>query len=119
MTTSPSPGTPRGCERIAYVVGFQENATYSDVYGGGGAGDRHRNRERRRSDDLQHRLALRAGRAGVLVAAALAVGCSTSINSDDVCVTLLESHPLNLPAGTVVPARAEQLPTMQWPPGRC
>ena len=32
-----SPGTPRGCERIAYVVGFQENAAYSDVYGGGGA----------------------------------------------------------------------------------
>ncbi|MEM8922672.1 MAG: alpha/beta hydrolase [Actinomycetota bacterium] len=31
------PGTPRGCERLAYVVGFQENATYSDVYGGGGA----------------------------------------------------------------------------------
>ena len=31
------PGTPRGCERIAYAVGFQENATYSDVYGGGGA----------------------------------------------------------------------------------
>ncbi|MCB0966153.1 MAG: hypothetical protein KDB37_04905 [Ilumatobacter sp.] len=31
------PGTPRGCERIAYVVGFAENSTYSDVYGGGGA----------------------------------------------------------------------------------
>lgn len=31
------PGTPRGCERIAYVVGFAEDATYSDVYGGGGA----------------------------------------------------------------------------------
>lgn len=31
------PGTPRGCERIAYAVGFQEDATYSDVYGGGGA----------------------------------------------------------------------------------
>lgn len=31
------PGTPRGCERIAYAVGFSENATYSDVYGGGGA----------------------------------------------------------------------------------
>jgi len=31
------PGTPMGCERIAYAVGFQENATYSDVYGGGGA----------------------------------------------------------------------------------
>ncbi len=34
---APHPGTPRGCERIAYAVGFQENATYSDVYGGGGA----------------------------------------------------------------------------------
>lgn len=32
-----TPGTPKGCERIAYAVGFQENATYSDVYGGGGA----------------------------------------------------------------------------------
>ncbi|MEM7272152.1 MAG: alpha/beta hydrolase [Actinomycetota bacterium] len=31
------PGTPSGCERIAYAVGFQEQATYSDVYGGGGA----------------------------------------------------------------------------------
>jgi len=31
------PGTPRGCERIAYAVGFTEQATYSDVYGGGGA----------------------------------------------------------------------------------
>ena len=31
------PGTPEGCERIAYVVGFKEHATYSDVYGGGGA----------------------------------------------------------------------------------
>ncbi len=31
------PGTPSGCERIAYAVGFHENATYSDVYGGGGA----------------------------------------------------------------------------------
>ena len=31
------PGTPKGCERIAYAVGFTENATYSDVYGGGGA----------------------------------------------------------------------------------
>ncbi len=34
---SRTPGTPEGCERIAYVVGFKENATYSDVYGGGGA----------------------------------------------------------------------------------
>jgi pimeloyl-ACP methyl ester carboxylesterase len=32
-----NPGTPKGCERLAYAVGFQENATYSDVYGGGGA----------------------------------------------------------------------------------
>lgn len=31
------PGTPEGCERIAYVVGFEETSTYSDVYGGGGA----------------------------------------------------------------------------------
>ena len=31
------PGTPEGCERIAYAVGFQENVTYCDVYGGGGA----------------------------------------------------------------------------------
>lgn len=37
MSTSSVPGTPAGCERIAYAVGFQENATYSDVYGGGGA----------------------------------------------------------------------------------
>ena len=37
MTTAMNPGTPKGCERIAYAVGFQENATYSDVYGGGGA----------------------------------------------------------------------------------
>lgn len=35
--TMKQPGTPTGCERIAYAVGFQENATYSDVYGGGGA----------------------------------------------------------------------------------
>ena len=37
MTAAINPGTPKGCERIAYAVGFQENATYSDVYGGGGA----------------------------------------------------------------------------------
>ena len=37
MTTMTNPGTPKGCERIAYAVGFQENSTYSDVYGGGGA----------------------------------------------------------------------------------
>lgn len=36
MATS-QPGTPKDCERIAYAVGFKENATYSDVYGGGGA----------------------------------------------------------------------------------
>ena len=36
MTSAMNPGT-QGCERIAYAVGFQENATYSDVYGGGGA----------------------------------------------------------------------------------
>ena len=30
------PGTPGGCERIAYAVGFSETSTYSDVYGGGG-----------------------------------------------------------------------------------
>lgn len=35
--TRSQPGTPAGCERIAYAVGFTENATYSDVYGGGGA----------------------------------------------------------------------------------
>ena len=37
MPDNTIPGTPKGCERIAYVVGFQENAAYSDVYGGGGA----------------------------------------------------------------------------------
>ena len=37
MSSASIPGTPEGCERIAYVVGFAENATYSDVYGGGGA----------------------------------------------------------------------------------
>ncbi|MEM9623992.1 MAG: alpha/beta hydrolase [Pseudomonadota bacterium] len=36
-SASTPPGTPPGCERIAYAVGFKENATYSDVYGGGGA----------------------------------------------------------------------------------
>lgn len=35
--STPPPGTPPGCERIAYAVGFMENATYSDVYGGGGS----------------------------------------------------------------------------------
>ena len=37
MSSNSIPGTPAGCERVAYVVGFAENATYSDVYGGGGA----------------------------------------------------------------------------------
>ena len=37
MIAAINPGTPKGCERIAYAVGFQENTTYSDVYGGGGA----------------------------------------------------------------------------------
>ena len=32
----PIPGTPTGCERVAYVVGFKEEAKFSDVYGGGG-----------------------------------------------------------------------------------
>ena len=31
MPDNTIPGTPKGCERIAYVVGFQENAAYSDV----------------------------------------------------------------------------------------
>lgn len=30
------PGTPSGCERIAYTVIHQEDAAFSDVYGGGG-----------------------------------------------------------------------------------
>ncbi|MFT5531102.1 MAG: pimeloyl-ACP methyl ester carboxylesterase [Candidatus Poriferisodalaceae bacterium] len=30
------PGTPEGCERIAYVVAYKETAAFSDVYGGGG-----------------------------------------------------------------------------------
>lgn len=30
------PGTPRGCERLAYVVVHQEDAAFSDTYGGGG-----------------------------------------------------------------------------------
>ena len=37
MAATAYPGTPKGCERIAYVVGFLEDTTYSDVYGGGGA----------------------------------------------------------------------------------
>ncbi len=30
------PGTPEGCERIAYVVVHREDAAFSDTYGGGG-----------------------------------------------------------------------------------
>ena len=30
-----SPGTPDGCERIAYTVIHREDAAFSDVYGGG------------------------------------------------------------------------------------
>jgi pimeloyl-ACP methyl ester carboxylesterase len=30
------PGTPAGCERIAYVVVHREDAAFSDTYGGGG-----------------------------------------------------------------------------------
>lgn len=30
------PGTPTGCERVAYVVGHREDAAFSDTYGGGG-----------------------------------------------------------------------------------
>ncbi|MEM7284986.1 MAG: alpha/beta hydrolase [Actinomycetota bacterium] len=31
-----TPGTPDGCERIAYTVVHREDAAFSDVYGGGG-----------------------------------------------------------------------------------
>lgn len=31
-----TPGTPEGCERIAYAVIHREEAAFSDVYGGGG-----------------------------------------------------------------------------------
>lgn len=37
QVAQPIPGTPRGCERIAYVVGFADNASSRDVYGGSGA----------------------------------------------------------------------------------
>jgi pimeloyl-ACP methyl ester carboxylesterase len=37
MSEAINPGTPKDCERIAYIIGFQENSSYSDVYGGGGA----------------------------------------------------------------------------------
>ncbi len=30
------PGTPKGCERLAYVVVHREDAAFSDTYGGGG-----------------------------------------------------------------------------------
>ena len=30
------PGTPEGCERIAYVLGRREESMFSDTYGGGG-----------------------------------------------------------------------------------
>lgn len=32
----PPPGTPPGCERLAYVVVHREDARFSDTYGGGG-----------------------------------------------------------------------------------
>jgi len=35
-TSSPPPGTPPGCERIAYVLVRKENSVFSDTYGGGG-----------------------------------------------------------------------------------
>ena len=31
-----APGTPSGCERIAYAISYREEAAFSDVYGGGG-----------------------------------------------------------------------------------
>ncbi|MEZ5340999.1 MAG: hypothetical protein R2706_06005 [Acidimicrobiales bacterium] len=34
--TDRTPGTPDGCERIAYVVVHHETAAFSDTYGGGG-----------------------------------------------------------------------------------
>ncbi|MEM9745666.1 MAG: alpha/beta hydrolase [Actinomycetota bacterium] len=36
MTDTRIPGTPPGCERVAYVVVHAEDAAFSDVYGGGG-----------------------------------------------------------------------------------
>jgi len=33
---SDTPGTPRGCERVAYVLVHREDAAFSDTYGGGG-----------------------------------------------------------------------------------
>lgn len=33
---APPPGTPAGCERIAYVVVHREDTEFSDTYGGGG-----------------------------------------------------------------------------------
>lgn len=37
MSDSATPGTPPGCERIAYVVVHREDAAFSDTYGGGGS----------------------------------------------------------------------------------
>lgn len=36
MTDLDVPGTPPGCERIAYVLVHREDAAFSDTYGGGG-----------------------------------------------------------------------------------
>ncbi|MEM1247661.1 MAG: alpha/beta hydrolase [Acidobacteriota bacterium] len=36
MNTTPLPGTPPGCERLAYVVVYEDKGKFSDVYGGGG-----------------------------------------------------------------------------------
>ncbi len=36
MSDQPAPGTPSGCERVAYVLVHHEDAAFSDTYGGGG-----------------------------------------------------------------------------------
>lgn len=36
MTDQHAPGTPFGCERVAYVLVHREDAAFSDTYGGGG-----------------------------------------------------------------------------------
>lgn len=36
MSDLPVPGTPPGCERVAYVLVHREDAAFSDTYGGGG-----------------------------------------------------------------------------------
>lgn len=36
MPDRPVPGTPPGCERVAYVLVHREDAAFSDTYGGGG-----------------------------------------------------------------------------------